>query len=137
MADWSQPSYERWTLTARQLLNPGSVGGAAFHIVLTPPADSEPQWRAGDIVEIGPEFPPDHIRTSSDPVTLPHREYSIASIPTDGALELLVRQVKQANGKLGIGSGWFERDYTEYGYEFGTAIGRLHALREEIGRAHV
>ncbi|MFZ6843140.1 sulfite reductase subunit alpha [Undibacterium sp. RuTC16W] len=106
MADWSQPSYERWTLSARQLLNPDSVGGAAFHIVLTPPADSEPQWQAGDIVEIGPEFPPDHIRASSDPVTLPHREYSIASIQEDGALELLVRQVKQANGKLGIGSGW-------------------------------
>ncbi|WP_201162038.1 MULTISPECIES: PepSY domain-containing protein [unclassified Pseudomonas] len=38
------------------------------------------------------------------------REYSIASIASDGVLELIVRQERHTNGQLGLGSGWL----TEY-----------------------
>ncbi|HUD40463.1 MAG TPA: sulfite reductase flavoprotein subunit alpha [Dokdonella sp.] len=37
---------------------------------------------------------------------LPHREYSIASLPADGAVHLLIRQMRRPDGTLGIGTGW-------------------------------
>ncbi|WP_244466143.1 sulfite reductase subunit alpha [Dyella japonica] len=37
---------------------------------------------------------------------LPHREYSIASVPSDGSVHLLVRCMRREDGSLGIGSGW-------------------------------
>lgn len=48
------------------------------------------------------------------------REYSIASIASDGVLELIVRQERHPDGSLGVGSGWL----TEH-----AAIGSAISLR--------
>ena len=37
---------------------------------------------------------------------LPHREYSIASLPDGGAIHLLVRRMRGRGGYPGLGSGW-------------------------------
>ncbi len=37
---------------------------------------------------------------------LPHREYSIASLPSEGSLQILLRRMLRPDGTPGIGSGW-------------------------------
>ncbi|WP_130620140.1 sulfite reductase subunit alpha [Dyella amyloliquefaciens] len=164
LPDWQRPDYQRWQLVERRLLNPGSVGGACFHLAFRR-LDGDSTWQAGDLVEIGPRHAgsavqqwlleqerdgdavvalgdrratlrdwlagshlpshadvlgqtPEQIVTDLQP--LPHREYSIASLPSDGSLQLLVRQMQRDDGTPGIGSGWL----TEH-----AAVGEAIALR--------
>lgn len=99
LPDWQAPVYDTWCLADRRLMNPESQGGPCYLLTLTPPAGETPRWMAGDIAEIGPR------QARGGPVQA-HREYSIASLPEDGAIQLLVRQMRSADGGLGLGSGW-------------------------------
>ncbi|MDO5102004.1 MAG: sulfite reductase subunit alpha [Lautropia sp.] len=89
-------SWQRWQLQSRQCLNTGSLGQPIHHLTLLP-ADGQPlpHWDAGDIALVL------HASESNTP-----REYSIASIPEDGHLALLVREEKRADGSPGLVSGW-------------------------------
>ncbi|MHA6770132.1 PepSY domain-containing protein [Sphingobium ummariense] len=127
--------FEEWTLVAREALNPDSPAQTAYHLRFEPPAGGAMDWAAGDIVEVRPRNAPEDVEVllgaqvadgelmeraalsreqlmdvmlppEDVPRPLPVREYSAASIPADGTLDLVVRQVRHADGRLGIGSGW-------------------------------
>jgi len=79
-----------WPLVQRCLLNPGSAGASLFSVDLAIPDGC--QWQAGDLLEI---MPPGQALATRP------RAYSIASLPSEGHLRLLVRQHPQ-----GLCSGW-------------------------------
>lgn len=93
--DWTPAAYQRWRMVERRHINPGSPGGEAFHIALEP-LEGQASWVAGDIAEIG-------VPTADGGEV--SREYSIASLPSDGRLELLVRLMRHPDGAPGLGSG--------------------------------
>ncbi|TZG27805.1 sulfite reductase subunit alpha [Sphingomonas montanisoli] len=102
--DWAPPEYGAWRLVRRDHLNPGSAGKPAYHIRLEPQGDL-PNWIPGAIAEIYPG-PAEPILTGGEAPTLPHREYSIASLPGDGGIELVIRLRHLEDGTYGLGSGW-------------------------------
>ena len=93
--DWSAPAFDDWRLLERRLLNPGSAGGPIYHVELAPASGALPAWQSGDLVQLAAPADP------SKP-----REYSIASIPQEGRVHLLVRQHSHPDGSLGVASGW-------------------------------
>lgn len=83
-----------WRLVGRSLLNEGSAGAPVYRLDFMPERDAAPEWQSGDIAQL---------LLASDPGR--PRDYSIASIPADGQLQLLVRREQHPDGTLGAGSG--------------------------------
>lgn len=98
--DWSAPPFGAWRLAARHCLNEGSSGAPIYHIELEPADGVLPDWQSGDLVQVVAPAEPDK-----------PREYSIASIPSDGRVHLLVRlHVHGEAGATGVASGWLCRE---------------------------
>jgi sulfite reductase (NADPH) flavoprotein alpha-component len=51
--DWTPPSYDRWRLVERRLLNPGSPGGEAFHLAFEPDRATPPTGRPATSSRVG------------------------------------------------------------------------------------
>ena len=93
--DWEAPAYGDWRITSRSLANPGSAGAPLYRLALVAVDGALPAWEAGDLAQVSAPADPDH-----------PREYSIASLPSEGRLELLVRLQRRDDGSLGAASGW-------------------------------
>ncbi len=96
--DWSAPAFADWRLAERRLLNPGSAGAPLYHLELEPLDGALPAWESGDLVQVSAPSDPERAR-----------EYSIASMPADGRVQLLVRLHTHADGSHGAASGWLTR----------------------------
>ncbi|QOY93327.1 flavodoxin domain-containing protein [Massilia sp. UMI-21] len=93
--DWEAPAYGDWRILERVLANPGSAGAPLYRIALAPCEGALPAWEAGDLAQVGAPADPQH-----------PREYSIASLPGEGRLELMVRLQRRPDGSPGAASGW-------------------------------
>jgi sulfite reductase (NADPH) flavoprotein alpha-component len=82
-----------WRLQARRLVNAGSLGQPCYLLTFVCKGDTL-AWQAGDIARV------------AIPGTGEWRDYSIASLPADGVLQLLIRLQKGPDGNNGKGSGW-------------------------------
>jgi len=98
------PAVTSWCLQQREHLNPGSPGGEVYRLSFVPAVGAAsgdgalPVWQSGDLARLelpGWDAP---------------RDYSIASLPGDGCLQLLVRRQLDSHGRPGLASNFLCRD---------------------------
>ncbi len=84
--DIARPPFEPWRLVERLLANPDSAGGPLYRLCFAGEYAVMPQWQPGAVAHIycGPAR---ERATGSAPIG----EYMIASLPTDGLLDIVVR----------------------------------------------
>jgi sulfite reductase (NADPH) flavoprotein alpha-component len=85
------PAFGTWRLQSRRCLNPDSAAAGLFEIMLQPEPRPIGTWQPGDLFEV---------RVAHAAA----RRYSIASLPGDADVRLLVRRWTAANGDPGLAS---------------------------------